>query len=122
MGTTYGVNSYLCVKYRNYMTINYILITLSFFVPIIRLGFSSLNIKHKVNPKIFVVEWFLSGLLACLVQFLAVDIPIIQAHQTSITIFIALFARKIITFADESIVPILQEIRAKIILIITTKK
>jgi len=104
------------------MTINYILITLSFFVPIIRLGFSSLNIKHKVNPKIFVIEWFLSGLLACLVQFLAVDIPIIQAHQTSITIFTALFAKKIIIFADESIVPILQEIRAKIVLLINTKK
>lgn len=102
------------------MTINYILITLSFFVPIIRLGFSALGVKHKIAPRVFVMEWLSSGLLACLVQFLAVEIPFIGAHQTTITIITALFAKKIFTFADENVKPIMQELITK--LFSSTKK
>lgn len=96
------------------MTINYLLITLSFFVPIIRLGFSSLKVKERVNPRIFVMEWLSSGLMACSVQFLASEIPFIATHQTTITIITALFAKKIFTFADENIKPILSELIVKL--------
>lgn len=96
------------------MTINYMLITLSFFVPIVRLGFLSLNTREKINPRLFIMEWISSGIMACLVQFLAIDIPYISKHQTTITIITALFAKKIFIFADQNIKPIMAELITKL--------
>ncbi len=94
------------------MNINYVLIILSFLVPIIRLGFTK-DIKGKVNPRIFIMEWVSSGALACLVQFLGIEITFISEHEMSITIATALFAKKIFTFADENVTPTLSNLLNK---------
>lgn len=96
------------------MPINYTLITISFFVPIIRLLFS-VNLKQKINPKFFVMEWLASGLLACMIQFIGVEIVFLKLHQTTITFITALYARKIFIFADQSIKPFLATMLTKFI-------
>lgn len=68
------------------------------------------------------MEWLSSGLLACLVQFLAIDIVFIDTHQTAFTIFTALYAKKIFTFADDSIKPVFTDVLTKLISNFTNSK
>lgn len=47
------------------MNINYLLIALSFFAPIVRILFSVRD-KKEINARVAISEWLASGIMACL--------------------------------------------------------
>lgn len=90
------------------MTINYMLITLSFFVPIIRALFHAITDKTESTPRDFVFEWLASGLMACLIQFIASEVPLLKSYETLSTIITALFGRKLYMYSDANFFNILR--------------
>ena len=86
------------------------LITLSFVVPIAKMGLMDAKIKHRVSPSIYIKEWIASGVLASLVQFIGMEFPTVAHYQIVITCLVAAFAKEIVVFLYANRNKILQSI------------
>lgn len=90
------------------MNINYLLIALSFFAPIVRILFSVRD-KKEINAHVAISEWLASGIMACLVQFIGIEFEFLKQHEILATVLIALSAKKVYTFVDSNMPEILRK-------------